>query len=87
MTTASAPPERPSTSPEAARRRRFNLFRRRRPREGGGRRLRDRFDLKKALFILPNAFTVASIFCGFLAIMLASRAWLTSDDVVTPLRK
>ncbi len=31
------------------------------------------FELRKALFILPNAFTVASIFCGFLAIMLAAR--------------
>jgi CDP-diacylglycerol---serine O-phosphatidyltransferase len=83
MTTSSAPPpERPTTSSEVARRRRFNFFRRRRPREGG-RRLRDRFDLKKALFILPNAFTVASIFCGFLAIMLASRAWLTGEDVAT----
>lgn len=80
--TGAPPPERPATSPEAVRRRRFNFFRRRRPREGG-RRLRDRFDLKKALFILPNAFTVASIFCGFLAIMLASRAWLTGEDVVT----
>jgi CDP-diacylglycerol--serine O-phosphatidyltransferase len=83
MTTASAPPERPTTSPESARRRRFNFFRRRRPREGSGRRLRDRFDLKKALFILPNAFTVASIFCGFLAIMLASRAWLQGDDAAS----
>ena len=30
------------------------------------------FDLRKALFILPNAFTVASIFCGFYAILLAT---------------
>ena len=28
-----------------------------------------RFDLRKALFILPNAFTVSSIFCGFYAIL------------------
>ena len=28
-------------------------------------RIRD-FDLGKALFILPNAFTMASIFCGYL---------------------
>jgi CDP-diacylglycerol--serine O-phosphatidyltransferase len=78
--TTPTPPERPSTSPEASRRRRFPFFRRRRPRDGGGRRLRDRFELKKALFILPNAFTVTSIFCGFLAIMLASRAGLDGDD-------
>jgi CDP-diacylglycerol--serine O-phosphatidyltransferase len=77
-----SPPERPTTSSEVARRRRFNFFRRRRPREGR-RGLRDRFDLHKALFILPNAFTVASIFCGFLAIMLASRAWLTGEDMAT----
>lgn len=44
-----------------------------------GRRLRTRFDLKKALFILPNAFTVASIFCGFLAIMLATHANLAPE--------
>ena len=30
------------------------------------------FDLKKALFILPNAFTVSSIFCGLYAILQAS---------------
>jgi CDP-diacylglycerol--serine O-phosphatidyltransferase len=28
-----------------------------------------RFDLKKALFILPNLFTLSSIFCGFFAIV------------------
>ena len=28
-----------------------------------------RFDLKRALFILPNAFTLASIFCGMYAII------------------
>lgn len=28
-----------------------------------------RFDLKKALFILPNLFTVSSIFCGFFAVL------------------
>jgi CDP-diacylglycerol--serine O-phosphatidyltransferase len=27
------------------------------------------FDLRKALFILPNAFTLSSIFCGFFSIM------------------
>ncbi len=55
----SAPPDEQAPP----RRRRFRLpFRRlpRRPR---------RFDFKKALFVLPNAFTVASIFCGFYAIL------------------
>ncbi|MBX7193226.1 MAG: CDP-diacylglycerol--serine O-phosphatidyltransferase [Sandaracinaceae bacterium] len=28
-----------------------------------------RFDLKKALFILPNLFTLSSIFCGFFAVL------------------
>ncbi|HEY1101067.1 MAG TPA: CDP-diacylglycerol--serine O-phosphatidyltransferase [Myxococcota bacterium] len=40
------------------------------------------FDLRKALFILPNAFTVASIFCGFLAIMLAARGNVVADTAV-----
>lgn len=31
---------------------------------------RKRFDLHKALFVLPNAFTAASIFCGFLAVVM-----------------
>ena len=31
---------------------------------------RKRFDLHKALFVLPNAFTASSIFCGFLAILI-----------------
>jgi CDP-diacylglycerol--serine O-phosphatidyltransferase len=30
---------------------------------------RKRFDLHKALFVLPNAFTASSIFCGFFAIL------------------
>lgn len=34
--------------------------------------LRRRFDLQKALFILPNAFTAASIFCGLSAILYAT---------------
>ena len=36
------------------------------------RRFRLRFDLRKAMFVLPNLFTVSSIFCGFYAIVLAS---------------
>jgi CDP-diacylglycerol--serine O-phosphatidyltransferase len=31
------------------------------------RRLRERIDLHKAMFVLPNLFTVSSIFCGFYA--------------------
>jgi CDP-diacylglycerol--serine O-phosphatidyltransferase len=38
------------------------------------------FDTRKALFILPNAFTVASIFCGFCAIALAARGNLPPDN-------
>jgi len=34
---------------------------------------RKRFDLHKALFVLPNAFTASSIFCGFLAIIICMR--------------
>ncbi|MFH1810096.1 MAG: CDP-diacylglycerol--serine O-phosphatidyltransferase [Pseudomonadota bacterium] len=33
---------------------------------------RPRFDLRKAMFVLPNAFTMSSIGCGLLAIVLAS---------------
>lgn len=32
------------------------------------------FELKKALFILPNAFTIASIFCGLYAILVGASA-------------
>src|SRR5687768_11749678 len=31
-----------------------------------------RFNLRKAMFVLPNLFTVSSIFCGFYAVVLAS---------------
>ena len=34
-----------------------------------------RFDLRKALFILPNLFTLSSIFCGFYAVVVC-----TSED-------
>lgn len=50
---------------EESSRPRRRLFRRRR----GGERMRPPFDLRKALFILPNAFTLSSIFCGFYSIM------------------
>jgi CDP-diacylglycerol--serine O-phosphatidyltransferase len=44
---------------------------RRRRRGATGRRPRRlRFDLRKALFVLPNLFTVSSIFCGFYAMTL-----------------
>ncbi len=36
------------------------------------RRMRPAFNLKKAMFVLPNLFTLSSIFCGFYAILLAS---------------
>lgn len=47
---------------------RRRLFRRRRERADRPRT----FDLRKALFILPNAFTVSSIFCGFYSIILST---------------
>lgn len=34
------------------------------------RRRRIKFDLQRAMFVLPNLFTVSSIFCGFYAITL-----------------
>lgn len=33
-----------------------------------------KLDLKKALFILPNLFTLSSVFCGFLAILWSTGA-------------
>ena len=44
----------------------------RRPRLANERRFRFRFSLRKAMFVLPNLFTVSSIFCGFYAIILVS---------------
>ena len=52
---------------EESSRPRRRLFRRR-LRQATGERKRRAFDLKKALFILPNAFTLASIFCGFYSV-------------------
>jgi CDP-diacylglycerol--serine O-phosphatidyltransferase len=43
------------------------------------RRRRIKFDLQRAMFVLPNAFTVSSIFCGFYAITLCL-------DESTPIR-
>ncbi|MGB0645606.1 MAG: CDP-diacylglycerol--serine O-phosphatidyltransferase [Bradymonadia bacterium] len=45
-------------------------------------RKRFRFDLRKALFILPNLFTLSSIFCGFYAMLLAAQ-YSTSSDPAT----
>lgn len=56
---------------EGSRQRSRWRFLRRRKKERRPRRKLP-FDLKKALFILPNAFTVASIFCGFYSIMLST---------------
>lgn len=55
-------------APRAGWRRRLKRPRR----EGAQRRRRLPFDLRKALFILPNAFTVSSIFCGLWAILEAT---------------
>lgn len=41
---------------------------------------RRRFDLHKALFVLPNAFTASSIFCGFFAIVQCLGG-ATSEDL------
>ncbi|HEY4222798.1 MAG TPA: CDP-diacylglycerol--serine O-phosphatidyltransferase [Myxococcota bacterium] len=63
----------PDAHKPAERRRLF----RRRLRTGGVERpprRRRQFDLRKALFILPNAFTLSSIFCGFYSIMRATSA-------------
>ncbi len=54
-------------SEEPLQKRRLRFWRRR-PRVKRERR----FDLQKALFILPNAFTAASIFCGLYAILQAT---------------
>lgn len=36
---------------------------------------------KKSLYLLPNAFTVASIFCGFLAMIIAFKNQGAPDDI------
>jgi CDP-diacylglycerol---serine O-phosphatidyltransferase len=51
---------------------RWRFLRRRKEPKKKKTRRRLPFDLRKALFILPNAFTVASIFCGFYSIMLST---------------
>lgn len=49
---------------------------RKRPR----RRFRRRLDLRKTLFVLPNLVTLASVFCGFNAILLVATDNPTVDD-------
>ncbi len=39
-----------------------------------------RIDLKKALFILPNLFTLSSVLCGFIAILTCTRPEASDDD-------
>ena len=39
-----------------------------------------RFDLKRALFVLPNALTLGSVFCGFNAIRIVAKDNATVDD-------
>lgn len=47
-------------------------LRRNRRRSGRSRGFPLKFSFRKAMFVLPNLFTVSSIFCGFYAISLAS---------------
>lgn len=44
-------------------------------------RPRPRLDLHKTLFVLPNAITLCSVFCGFNAIRLVAKDVPTADDV------
>ncbi len=50
------------------------------PRKRTRRRLRRRVDLKKTLFVLPNLVTLASVFCGFNAILIVATDNPTVDD-------
>jgi CDP-diacylglycerol--serine O-phosphatidyltransferase len=43
-------------------------------------RLRQRVDLRKTLFVLPNLLTLASVFCGFNAIRLLANDSASLDD-------
>jgi CDP-diacylglycerol--serine O-phosphatidyltransferase len=68
------PPVEDSGEQQRPRKRRLLRLRRRRRSARRRRRAQLPFDLRKALFILPNAFTVSSIFCGLYAILLATSA-------------
>lgn len=65
---------RPERTEETAPKPRIGWRRRKRVRREGAPRRKLPFDLRKALFILPNAFTVSSIFCGLWAILEATTA-------------
>lgn len=43
-------------------------------------RLRQRLDLRKTLFVLPNLITLGSVFCGFNAIRLVAKDNAVQDD-------
>lgn len=45
------------------------------------RRLRQRVDLRKTLFVLPNLITLGSVFCGFNAICLVARDNPSDNDI------
>ena len=45
----------------------------------GARRIR-KVDVRKALFVLPNLVTMASVFCGFNAMIVVARDNPTTDD-------
>lgn len=49
-------------------------------RKNGKRRLRERFALRKTLFVVPNLITLASVFCGFNAMRLVARDGATETD-------
>ncbi len=64
----------PSIEPNTDRQRRpSGSFRNRRIRPRRRRRLR-RLDLSKTLFVLPNAITLAAVFCGFNSIRIVANA-------------
>ncbi len=64
----------PSIEPNADRHeRREGSFRHRRVRPRRRRRLR-KLDLSKTLFVLPNAITLAAVFCGFNSIRIVATA-------------
>lgn len=64
-------------SDRGAPRHRKRQMRRRRPLRR--RRIR-RVDLRKTLFVLPNAVTLAAVFCGFNAIRIVASPEANSDD-------
>jgi len=72
----------PNSEPSAEREgKRVGEFRNRRIRPRRRRRLR-KLDLSKTLFVLPNAITLAAVFCGFNSIRIVANAQGTgqTDD-------